>query len=111
MQPYDEFESKTKELLVLIDEPILLIDRQIKEFEQKRIGERKQLIQELYDAVIEDLADYAPLTRIYSAKWENASTSRKKIGEEMEQALLGIRMDIESLKLMRGSSRRSGIRS
>ena len=101
IQPYEEFENKTKELMGLIDEPIELIDSQIKEFEKKRVEERKQLIQEIYEEKAGELAEYAPLERIYSSKWENASTSKKKIEEEMGQAFFGINMDIQSLKLMR----------
>lgn len=101
MQPYEVFETKTKELLALIDEPIALIDLQVKEFEERRIEERRGLIHRIYREKAGELAGYAPLGRIYSSRWENSSTSDKKIGEEMEQAFLSIRMDIESLKLMR----------
>lgn len=101
IQPYEEFEAKTKELLRLIDEPIELIDSQVKTFERKRIEERREQIRGIYGEIVGDLADYAPLDRIYSARWENTSTSAKKIREEMEQVLIGIRMDMESLKLMR----------
>lgn len=101
IQPYEEFDSKTKELMALIDEPIALIDSQVKAFEKKRIEERKQLIRDIYEKKAGDLAEYAPLDRIYSSKWENSSTSKKKIEVEMDQALFGINMDIQSLKLMR----------
>lgn len=101
MQPYEEFEAKTKELLALIDEPIGLIDSQLKAFEEKRIQERRQMIEEIYQKMIGELEEYAPLDRIYSTKWENASTSKKKIEMEMEQTLSSIYMDIQSLKLMR----------
>ena len=37
MKPYDDFEEKVKELICVIDEPIGLIDGQVKEFEEKRI--------------------------------------------------------------------------
>lgn len=101
MQPYEEFDDKTKELMALIEEPIGLIDGQVKAFEKKRIDERKQLIRQIYEEKAGELEEYAPLSRIYSDKWENASTSRKKIEEEMDHALAGIRMDIQSLNLMR----------
>lgn len=101
MEPYDAFEAKTRELLALIEEPIELIDLQVKEFEQRRINERRDQIRQLYEELAGDLSAYTSLNRIYSSKWENASTSVKKIAEEMEQEFLGIRMDIESLRLMR----------
>lgn len=104
MQPYEEFEACTKELMALIDEPIGLIDSQVKEFEKKKAEERKRLIEKIYGEKAGDLAEYAPLARIYSDKWENASTTKKKIEEEMVQALFGVNMDIQSLKLMRVDS-------
>lgn len=104
MQPYEEFEARTRELMALIDEPIGLIDSQVKEFEKKRVEERKRLIEKIYWEKAGDLAEYAPLSRIYSSKWENASTTKKKIEEETEQALFGINMDVQSLKLMRVDS-------
>ena len=51
MAPYEEFETQAKELMSLIDEPINYIDEQIKEFERKRVEERKSLIRELYDGI------------------------------------------------------------
>lgn len=101
MQPYEEFEVKAKELMALIDEPIELIDNQVKVFEKKRIEERRVLIQEIYEEKSGDLAEYAPLDRIYSDKWERASTSTKSIKADIEQIFLGVQMDIESLRLMR----------
>lgn len=101
IQPYEEFDEKVKELLRLIDEPIELIDFQVKGFERRRLEERREQIRKLYDEKAGELAEYVPLPRIYSVKWENASTSMKKIGEEMTQAFLGIQMDVESLKLLR----------
>ncbi len=41
MAPYDEFEKQVKELIALIDEPIRLIDGQIKEVEEQRRVEKK----------------------------------------------------------------------
>ena len=49
MIPYKEFEEKAKELILLIDEPICLIDKQIKVMEERRIAERKVKIEEIYE--------------------------------------------------------------
>lgn len=42
MKPYEVFEGKVKELIGVIDKPIALIDGQVKEFEAKRVEEKKQ---------------------------------------------------------------------
>lgn len=36
-EPYLEFEKKVKELIAIVDEPIAVIDSQLKEFENERI--------------------------------------------------------------------------
>lgn len=48
MQPYTDFEAKVKELDKLINEPIAFITEQIDAFEQKRIEEKRELINEIY---------------------------------------------------------------
>ena len=42
MIPYNNFEKEAKELMALIDEPISLIDGQIKAFEEKRKAEKRE---------------------------------------------------------------------
>ena len=63
MAPYDEFDSKVKNLLSIIDEPIALIDSRVKEFEAKRIEEKKLHIKELYEEVIGDMQGGCPGTK------------------------------------------------
>ena len=76
MKPYEVFEDKVKELIGVIDKPIALIDGQVKEFEAKRVEEKKAEIQNLYNELVEEeLHDYIPLEKIYGEKWTNASTT------------------------------------
>lgn len=79
MLPYEEFEDKIKELQQIIAEPIELIAQQTKEYEDKRIEQKKEEIQKVYDNCIEGMQEYLPLSRIYSKTWENKGTSIKKI--------------------------------
>lgn len=102
MKPYDDFEEKVKELICVIDEPIGLIDGQVKEFEEKRINERKAAIEDLYDETVdEELRDYIPLERIYGDKWTNATTTMKSIREEINLKVMQTRQDITTIKAMK----------
>lgn len=83
MKPYDDFEKRAKQLLAKFDEPINLIDKQVKDFDEKRKEEKRKDIQATYAELIGDMAEYLPLNRIYDAKWENASTSMKSIKESI----------------------------
>lgn len=103
MQPYTDFETKVKELDKLINEPITFINEQIDAFEQKRIEEKRELINDIYLELVsgrDDIAGYAELNRVYDSKWENASTSKKTIQEAITSYLDGVTNDIAAIKSM-----------
>ncbi len=103
MQPYTDFEAKVKELDKLINEPITYISEQIDAFEQKRIEEKIELINDIYLELVserEDIAGYAELNRVYDSKWENTSTSKKTIQEAITNYLDGVANDIAAIKSM-----------
>ena len=101
MEPYNQFEAKVKKLIELIDEPINYIDGQVKEFEEKRIREKKAEIKKIYDEIVpEDLQDYIPLECIYGTKWDNASTTMKSIKQEISDAVSKAESDISVIKGM-----------
>lgn len=98
MGPYEEFESKAKELLQLIDEPISLIDAQIKEMEEQRKAERHKEIEEFFGDIASDLLEYVSLIQVYDKRWENASTSTKAWKTDLTGQITRIRNDIEVIK-------------
>lgn len=100
MQPYTEFEQKVKELDNLIDEPINFINQQVTEFECKRVRERKEEINAIYKENIDGMDDYLPLQSIYNQKWENTTTSKKTIKEEIAKRVEEVKQDLEVIKGM-----------
>lgn len=103
MQPYTDFEAKVKELDKLINEPITFISEQIDAFEQKRIEEKRELINKIYLELVserEDIAGYAELNRVYDSKWENASTSKHTIQEAITSYLDSVDNDIAAIESM-----------
>lgn len=101
MEPYNQFEAKVKKLIELIDEPINYIDGQVKEFEEKRIREKRAEIKKIYEEIVtEDLQDYIPLECIYGTKWDNAGTTMKSIKQEIMDAVSKAESDISVIKGM-----------
>lgn len=101
MEPYNQFEAKVKKLIELIDEPINYIDGQVKEFEEKRIREKRAEIKKIYEEIVpEDLQDYIPLECIYGSKWDNAGTTMKSIKQEIMDAVSKAESDISVIKGM-----------
>lgn len=104
MAPWDTFEPKVKELINLFDEPITLIDGQVKAFEEDRIVQKKALIEAIYTELVGDLADIIPLERIYNPKWENATTKEKAIREEVLAQATAARIALDTIRGMRSDA-------
>ena len=100
LEPYDEFNAKVMALMTIIDEPINLIDSQVKAFDEKRREQRRAAIQEIYGEVIGDMTEYLPLERIYNSKWENVTTSVKSIREDIEKAVSGTKAAVLAISSM-----------
>ena len=84
MIPYTVFEKEMKQLVAIIDEPIGLIDTQLKEMEDIRIKNRRADVRKLYDEIVSDGADYLPFDDIYVKTWDNVSTTMKSIKKDLE---------------------------
>lgn len=103
-EPYDAFASKVSALLAMIDEPILLIDRQVKAFDEKQKEEKREKIRELYGQSIGELEAYLPWEKMYQHSWENVSVSMKKVSEEMQAKIDAVKRDIETIQSMQSEA-------
>lgn len=98
MAPYNDFEHKVKDLTGLIDEPINAIDKQLAVFEEQRKAAKQSDIETAYDKMVpEDLRDIIPLDRIQDKKWLNATTSLKKIEEDIAEKIKRTEADLLAL--------------
>ena len=109
MQPYTEFENKVKELNQLIDEPINFISEQVEEFERKRLEEKKKVIDAIYTENIDGMEEYIPLSKIYDKKWENATTSKKAITDDISAHVLNVKKDLDTIRAIGSDYEDKGI--
>lgn len=77
-EPYVAFESKVKDVLVLIENPIREIDAQVKDFEERKREEKRQALKEMVDEILAKQDESTELFArkcnwTYDPKWENAS--------------------------------------
>lgn len=95
MAPYDTFEKQVKELIALIDEPIQLIDAQIKEVEQLKRDEKRKAIEELFSGI--GFQAFVTLEAIWDEKWLNATVSMGKIEEQMKSRMYQIADEVYTI--------------
>lgn len=101
MAPWNEVETRAKNLIALYDEPINFINGQVQAFEEKRIREKKEEIEAVYNELVpEDLQDYIPLECIYGAKWDNATTNMKTVRKEISEAVTKTQSEISVISSM-----------
>lgn len=95
LQPYEEFEKEMKSIIAIVNEPVALIDKQVKEYEDKQKQEKKLAIEELFSTI--GFQPFVTLELIWDEKWLNASVSMKKIEEQMKEQMYKIGNDILTL--------------
>lgn len=83
LKPYNEFEEKVKQLVTLVDKPILAIDTQLKTFEEQRITAKTTDIHDFYEYAARDLKELLPLDIFFNQKWLNATYKIEKIQKEI----------------------------
>ena len=104
LKPYEDFEIKANELMSLVDEPIQLIDKQVKAFEEKTRQEKVEKIHSIYAECIEDMGDYLPLQKIYNKKWENKATALKSIKEDLTAVVSSTKLAVQTIRSMQSDA-------
>lgn len=98
LEPYNVFENDVKKLLAIIDEPLNAIDKQVKDYEEKKKADKKAQIEEYFNTYIGDLKQFLTLDKIFNQKWLNTNVSIKSVKEEINNILLKTNEDFQTIK-------------
>lgn len=97
-KPYEEFESKVKEVLAVIDEPINMIDTGLKGFEEKRVAEKIEHAKKIHAEQVGEFAEYLPFSASYKNTWKNATCSDNEIISDIQEQVVKIKNDLNVIK-------------
>lgn len=87
LKPYEDFESKIKDLVQMLDDTSCEIDSQVKAYEQQLKDNKRLKIEEFYRyTVSDDLQKIMTLDRIWNERWLNVTYSIGIIQDEIMQA-------------------------
>ena len=97
LAPYESFEKQMKEIIAIVNEPIKMIDQQVKGYDEQKKAEKLNQIQAYWNNVT---SPEHPLTlkRVMNPKWLNATTSMKSIQDEINGILAQYAEDIATLQ-------------
>lgn len=96
-KPYTEFERKIKIILGMIDEPLQLIDKQVKEFENKQKEEKKQEIEKYFNEKIGDYKGLINFEQIFIDRWLNATYKMATIQTDIDHIFSKTKSDLTVL--------------
>ena len=95
LAPYEDFEANMKEIIAVVNEPIALIDSQIKDHEKQKKQEKLDAITNFFNS--SNHPEWLHISQIMNDKWLNASVSMKSIQEEIDSLCEQIEKDIATL--------------
>lgn len=92
LQPYEEFHQKMQQIIAQVEEPVNLIDRQVKDYEEQQKAAKTEEIKKLFEA--KGFQPWVTLERIWNPSWLNKSYSLKKIEADLSTIQHSIGEDI-----------------
>ena len=95
LAPYETFEKQMKEILAIVDEPIVMIDGQVKLYEEKQREEKMEEIIKIFDNV--GFPEWVHIAAVFDDKWLNVSVKLPTIQAEMESKVNKIANDLDTL--------------
>jgi hypothetical protein len=98
LEPYERFETQMKEIIAIVNEPIAMIDSQVKGYEEQKKAEKLEKIKEYFTE--KNTHNFLDLELIMDSKWLNASASIKSIQDAIDERLLQVGKDIATLSTL-----------
>ena len=102
LAPYEAFEKQMKEIIAIVNEPISMIDRQVKEYSEIQKAEKLEAIKAYWFTLLNENKIPAGIAfdQIFNEKWLNASVNIKTVCKEMNAKLEQIENDLSMLAEM-----------
>lgn len=102
LEPYERFEKQIKEVIAIVNEPIALIDGQVREYEELKKREKTEEIEKLFEE--KNKPEWLELKAIWDTRWLNATKSMTQVEKEIDDILSKIDVDILALQSLEAFS-------
>lgn len=95
LQPYEDFEKQIKELVAIVNEPVQLIDSQVKAYDEKRKAEKIDQIKAIWEEA--DHPEWLSCNMIFDNRWLNVTFSLKQVQDAITERLAQINTELTTL--------------
>lgn len=104
LEPYNEFESKVKEIVGIVKEADTKVRDKVRELEEIEREEKRKEIEEIWNLRKQQYDfDFVDFERFLTPQHLNKTTSIKKVEEEMVEFLEKVNKDLETIKVLSNS--------
>ena len=100
MRPYEQFETKVKELTGIVNDAVSNIDSQIKEMENAEKDAKRQRLWDLFTESSADIRDYVEFEDVFDKKFLNATFAETDAANAIVQQLDDIREGLDAIRSM-----------
>lgn len=98
MIPFNAFKDQVNEIISIIDKPVLLIDKQVKAYEDKQKQEKMEQIKSLWDEM--DVPVGLTLDKVFEDRMLNVSYGMNHVKQKMLDDIKRFNRDIETLSAL-----------
>lgn len=98
LEPYKKFEAEVEEVVELIDEPIVMIDKQIVAYEERTKKEKRQALEDFFEKSMVDIPVLITFDKIFNPKWLNRTASLSSCKKEIKKTIEDIVTDISAIR-------------
>ena len=98
LEPYNAFESSIKELIALIDQPLLAIDDQVKDYESRNKAKKREQALDIYNEIFEDYQEVIGFESIEDKRWQNTTYNIKDVRADIEKIYSSIQTGVKIIK-------------
>ena len=96
LKPFEDFENKINEIIKLIDAPVGLIDKQVKEFEEKKKADKRTEIGAYWETT--EHPEWLVLSKIFDERWLNATYTMRQIQADITGWINRVNSELETLE-------------
>ena len=95
MKPFNDFKDKINEIIGIIDKPVALIDKQVKEYEDRQKQEKLEQIKALWSEM--DVPAGLTFEKVFDSRMLNVSYGMNHVRQSMSDNIKRFNRDMETL--------------
>lgn len=97
MEPFKDFKAKVTDLVMIVDEAVSAVDKQVKDYEELQKKDKQEAVESLFQAVVVPEIPWLGINQVWNEKWLNVTYKTGQIEKDFVGIVSQIKTDMEML--------------